>query len=153
MAGDPPVRAAFEALRIRVLTTCVDLASLRERVAEMRDRMRGELSRGTAELFDLKQDRGGITDIEFLVQYWVLRGCHENPELVRWSDNVRQLESLAASGLVPESETTRLMETYLAYRRRLHHGVLAGEDGLIPSSELAGEREWVAALWVRVMED
>jgi glutamate-ammonia-ligase adenylyltransferase len=153
VAGDPAVRAAFETLRGRILTTCVDLQSLRERVAGMRDRMRGELSRGTAEHFDLKQDRGGITDVEFLVQYWVLKWCNDTPELVRWSDNVRQLESLAASGLVPEDVTTGLMDIYLAYRRRLHHGILAGEDGLIPAAELAAEREWVAALWSETMRE
>jgi glutamate-ammonia-ligase adenylyltransferase len=151
VAGDPPVRAAFEALRVNILTTCVDLESLQVRVADMRDRMREELSRGTAKDFDLKQDRGGITDIEFLVQYWVLSGCRETPELVRWSDNVRQLESLAASGRVAESVTTRLMDTYLAYRRRLHHGILAGEDGLVPATELAEERAWVGDLWLRTM--
>ena len=153
VAGDEPVRAAFEALRVRLLTTCVDLETLRDRVRDMRDRMRGELSRGTAEAFDLKQDRGGITDVEFLVQYWVLRWAHEQPELVRWSDNVRQLESLAECERVPKAVAARLMEAYLAYRRRLHHGVLAGEKGLIPTTELVEERKWVADLWARTMTE
>ncbi len=153
VAGDEPVRAAFEALRVRLLTTCVDLETLRDRVRDMRDRMRSELSRGTAEAFDLKQDRGGITDVEFLVQYWVLRWAHEQPELVRWSDNVRQLESLAECERVPKAVAARLMEAYLAYRRRLHHGILAGEKGLIPITELVEERKWVADLWTRTMTE
>jgi hypothetical protein len=43
------------------------------------------------------------------------------------------------------------MDAYLTYRRRLHHGVLAGEDSLIPADELADERAWVAALWQEIM--
>ena len=48
-------------------------------------------------LLDVKQDPGGITDIEFLVQYLVLREAYRYPDLVRWSDNIRQLEALAAA--------------------------------------------------------
>jgi glutamate-ammonia-ligase adenylyltransferase len=153
VAGDERVRAAFEAMRVRLLTTCVDPDTLRERVRDMRDRMRGELSRGTSEAFDLKQDRGGITDVEFLVQYWVLRWAHEQPELVRWSDNIRQLESLAECERIPKADAARLMDAYLAYRRRLHHGVLAGENGLIPMTELVEERTWVAELWAQTMTE
>ena len=41
-------------------------------VLEMRERMRRELSQAGPGQFDIKQDAGGIADIEFLVQYWVL---------------------------------------------------------------------------------
>ncbi|MGD9388515.1 MAG: bifunctional [glutamate--ammonia ligase]-adenylyl-L-tyrosine phosphorylase/[glutamate--ammonia-ligase] adenylyltransferase, partial [Gammaproteobacteria bacterium] len=77
VAGDPGVRAAFEALRVRLLVEAVRRDGLRAEVAAMRERMRTELSKGNAELFDLKQDAGGMADIEFLVQYLVLQHAAE----------------------------------------------------------------------------
>ena len=61
----------------------------------MRERMRQELGRGIPELFDIKQDSGGLQDIEFLVQYWILLLAKRYPDLLRYSDNVRQLEGLS----------------------------------------------------------
>ena len=73
--------------------------TLRSDVSEMRLRMRRELSKARAGRFDIKQDAGGIADIEFLVQYWVLAaGVICIPQLLTYTDNIRQLEGLAASG-------------------------------------------------------
>ena len=71
---------------------------------EMRSRMRRELSQSAAGQFDIKQDAGGIADIEFLVQYLVLAAAHEHPELVTYSDNIRQLEGLARAGLLDAAD-------------------------------------------------
>ena len=38
----------------------------------MRERMRENLSKARQGQFDLKQDAGGVADLEFLVQYWML---------------------------------------------------------------------------------
>src|SRR6202008_4424544 len=61
VAGSPQLRAAFERVRLEVLC---------HHVRDMRERQRRELARGSAARFDIKQDRGGIADIEFLAQYW-----------------------------------------------------------------------------------
>ena len=72
VAGDAKLCAAFEAVRRRTLSAAVRRETLRTDVLEMRLRMRKELSRSGPTEFDIKQDAGGIGDIEFLVQYWVL---------------------------------------------------------------------------------
>ena len=101
MAGDAGLCARFEAVRRRVLCAAVHRDTLRADVAEMRLRMRRELSECRAGKFDIKQDAGGIADIEFLVQYWVLElGRRASRSSSTYSDNVRQLEGLAAAGLV-----------------------------------------------------
>src|SRR6202007_3314484 len=92
--------AAFEAARRRILATAVRRDTLRSDVSEMRLRMRRELSKARAGQFDIKQDAGGIADIEFLVQYWVLAAAHLHPELLTYTDNIRQLEGLAAVGVL-----------------------------------------------------
>ena len=52
----------------------------------MRGRMRAELSRSARGEFDLKQDAGGIADIEFIIDYWVLAQSKEFPDLVEYPD-------------------------------------------------------------------
>ena len=116
----------------------------------MRQRMRAELSKGTAELLDMKQDPGGMADIEFLVQYLVLREAYRYPDLVRWSDNIRQLEALAAHGILAPADAELLAETYREYRQRIHHRNLAGRPGLVLRAEVAGLVATVVRLWQAV---
>ena len=80
VAGDADLCRRFEETRRRVLCNAVRRATLREDVMEMRARMRRELSQSAAGQFDIKQDAGGIADIEFLVQYLVLAAAHEHPD-------------------------------------------------------------------------
>jgi glutamate-ammonia-ligase adenylyltransferase len=150
VAGDASVKAAFEALRVRILRDYVRRDGLREEVANMRARMRAELAAGTAELLDLKQDEGGITDIEFLVQYLVLREAGASPDLVHWSDNIRQLEGLAAHGILDPGEAEALADAYRRYRHRIHRQNLAGEPALAPRTDYADLVALVTAAWRRV---
>jgi hypothetical protein len=73
----------------------VRLDTLREEVVSMRARMRRELDRSEAGRFDLKHGRGGIGDIEFVVQYLVLLNARNFPAVIRFSDNIRQIAALA----------------------------------------------------------
>jgi glutamate-ammonia-ligase adenylyltransferase len=153
VAGDPRVRAAYERLRVRILVEAVRRDGLRREVAEMRERMRSELSSGTAELFDLKQDAGGVADIEFLVQYLVLENAASRPELLRWPDNMRQIEDLRDAGLLTTEDSGLLHAAYLDFRQRLHRLALANAPGLVPAAEVATLRSRVRALWERIMQD
>jgi glutamate-ammonia-ligase adenylyltransferase len=150
VAGDAEVKAAFETLRVHALTSYVRRDKLATEVTEMRERMRAELSQGTDERFDVKQDPGGVADIEFLVQYLVLRDAHRYPDLVRWSDNIRQLEVLAGYGILSPADAELLADTYREYRRHIHHRDLAGRSGLIPHAEVAGLAATVTRLWQSV---
>src|SRR6056297_2835518 len=153
VAGDPGVREAFEQLRVRVLVEAVRRDGLRAEVAAMRERMRNELSAGGAALFDLKQDSGGIADIEFLVQYLVLQHAAEHPELLRWPDNIRQIEDLRAAGLLSAEDGRLLHDAYVNFRQRLHRLTLRRAPGRIPAEEAEPLRERVRVLWRRIMED
>jgi glutamate-ammonia-ligase adenylyltransferase len=147
VAGDAILCQRFEAARRRVLCTATHRDTLRSDVKEMRERMRRELSRARAGQFDIKQDAGGIADIEFLVQYWVLEGAPAHPQLVTYSDNVRQLDALSAAGLL-EPETARwLKETYIGYRTLLHHLSLEGGERVVEAPEHAQRRARVEEIW------
>lgn len=119
----------------------------------MREKMRQHLATGGGGRLDLKQDRGGIADIEFLVQYLALRWGHTYPEVLRFTDNVRLLEGLTASGCLPATDAATLTQAYLAFRARAHAQALQGEQAVVPEDEaLARLREDVTALWHRLME-
>jgi [glutamine synthetase] adenylyltransferase / [glutamine synthetase]-adenylyl-L-tyrosine phosphorylase len=147
VAGSSDVQRQFEEVRLNILSRHVNTAKLRSEITRMREKMREELSRGTQQSFDLKQDRGGLADIEFLVDYWVLSTASELPELTRFTDNVRQLEALQHAGLVPAENCQRLIAIYLALRQRLHE--LALDDGgrLVAQAEFDDDRNWVSSLW------
>ena len=93
ITGDAGLVKWFENTRKKILTRKRDPLKLKQEVVEMRTRMRRELLKQDPDTFDLKQGRGGIVDIEFLIQYLILLHAHRFPELVTYSDNVRQIRS------------------------------------------------------------
>jgi glutamate-ammonia-ligase adenylyltransferase len=156
VAGPEAMVDAFEAVRREILSRPRDLDALRIEVREMRERMRTELGARTPGCFDLKQDPGGIADIEFMVQYAVLAGAREHPELLVWSDNIRQLDALEQSGLMATEDATLLRDTYRALRRLGHLATLRGLRTAFPEEaideSLMTARRQVRALWARFME-
>jgi glutamate-ammonia-ligase adenylyltransferase len=116
----------------------------------MRQRMREELGKGTDEWFDLKQDRGGVTDIEFIVQYLVLREAHDKPDLVEFPDNIRQLESLVEYQILIAEDANTLANAYRIYRRQMHHLALAGKSALVKAADVADLAENVTEVWLQV---
>jgi [glutamine synthetase] adenylyltransferase / [glutamine synthetase]-adenylyl-L-tyrosine phosphorylase len=153
IAGDVDLCEAFESARIEVLRKAVRRDGLKDEVRKMRERMRENLSKARAGQVDLKQDAGGVADIEFLVQYWMLHWADRYPEIVTFSDNIRQLESLASGNLVPQGRVDFLVDTYRKYRQRLHRLSLDGSKNVVGEHEFAAERRGVVELWQEVMRE
>jgi glutamate-ammonia-ligase adenylyltransferase len=151
VAGAPELRARFELVRLRALEQHVRRESLREEVRGMRERMRRELSGAKPGQFDIKQDAGGIADIEFLAQYWALRWAAEYPAIAMFADTIRQLESVASADLVPQATVDVLTAAYRAYRTRSHHLSLEERAPIVPAEEFQAERAAVTAVWTRTM--
>jgi [glutamine synthetase] adenylyltransferase / [glutamine synthetase]-adenylyl-L-tyrosine phosphorylase len=150
LAGAPQVCAEFERVRRDVLVAHVARGKLKEEVAKMRRRMRTELSLAKAGEFDVKQDPGGIADIEFLVDYWVLAHSHEFPELVEFPDNIRQLEALERVGLVSAERCRQMKQAYLTLRQRVHELALDEGARVVPNDELGEVRAFVTGVWAEV---
>ncbi len=147
LAGAATVVQAFADRRREVLVSHVNRETLRGEVRKMRLRMRRELSTAAAGEFDLKQDPGGIADIEFLVDYWVLAHAHDHPDLVTYPDNVRQLEALEQAGLVAAEHCRTLREGYLALRQRVHELALDERGRVVSDQEFVALRSQVTAIW------
>jgi glutamate-ammonia-ligase adenylyltransferase len=153
VAGDAGLRERVEDVRMEVLAHAVRRADLRTQVRDMRERMRRELSAGGDGRFDLKQDRGGIADIEFLAQYWALRWAQQYPPVALFPDTIRQLESLASAALVPQETVDGLVAAYKAYRATGHHRSLDGQGNVVAATDFCAERATVTAAWEAAMAD
>ncbi|MDD0842919.1 bifunctional [glutamate--ammonia ligase]-adenylyl-L-tyrosine phosphorylase/[glutamate--ammonia-ligase] adenylyltransferase [Pseudomonas sp. Gutcm_11s] len=159
LVGCSRVAAAFEQVRAQVLGRERDLPKLQAEVSEMRAKMRDNLgsketAAGTAEnafeaatSFDLKQDAGGIVDIEFMVQYAALAWSRQHPELHRYTDNIRILDGLRDVGLMPAADVELLQEAYKAYRSAAHRQALQKQPGKVAGDQFTAERRSVMRLW------
>jgi [glutamine synthetase] adenylyltransferase / [glutamine synthetase]-adenylyl-L-tyrosine phosphorylase len=121
----------------------------------MREKMREALDTRSASqfdlnLFDLKQGKGGIADIEFIVQFLILANAAKISELCEFTDNVRQLEGLARHGIISQSEANTLKTAFCTYRDIGHKQVLQGDKALIDVEAVSGLREKVEGIWDRV---
>jgi glutamate-ammonia-ligase adenylyltransferase len=148
VGGSAQLRATFENERREILIHHVDRTKLKHEVRKMRARMRKELSEGDVQTFDIKQDAGGLADIEFLIDYWVLAHSETHPELATYPDNVRQLEALEAARLVPAEHCRYLKDAYLALRARTHELALAEAGRVVSDAEFKDMRAWVVARWL-----
>jgi len=152
VAGATAIGTQFEQVRHAVLSRPRPVEALRDEVRQMRERMRSELAKGDGTQFDLKQGPGGITDIEFIVQYAVLRWGGEYPELLRWTDNIRQLEGLATTGMLSAQDCRLLSDAYQAYRTRAHRLALQQQATLVPVDEFHDYRQTVTGIWERLID-
>ena len=82
IAGDASLAGAFDALRAQVLAQPREGGKLVEDVSAMRRKMRAELDRSDAAMLDLKQGEGALVDLEFLLQFLVLRDAGASPGLL-----------------------------------------------------------------------
>jgi glutamate-ammonia-ligase adenylyltransferase len=151
VAGDAKIGAEFDGIRQRALARLRQEDELRREVREMREKMRDNLASKDPAVFDLKQSPGGIADIEFIVQFGTLANAHRHPQLLRWTDVVRLLESLASIGFLVGDEASSLKGAYCRFREAVHQAALLEIPPMASASELEPERAVVLNAWRRVM--
>ena len=147
VAGAPDMIRRFEQIRREVVGRRREPRKLRKEVADMRRRMRQELLKPSADNFDIKQGRGGIVDIEFLVQYLVLLHAHRHGELLTWTDNVRLIQTLMETGVLDETRAHVLKHAYLIQRAMAHKLGLQEKPARIPKEKFRLLRKRVAEIW------
>jgi glutamate-ammonia-ligase adenylyltransferase len=121
----------FAALRQEILTCPRERANVREDVLKMRKKMREHLDKSTSANTDIKQGKGGLVDIEFLVQFLVLNESAKHLELCRYSDNFSLLKELQRCNAISLEQQTQLTNSYCALRDFGHHATLKNEQQLL----------------------
>ncbi len=151
VAGERSIGAGFERLRVAVLRQKRDPARLRQEVAAMRQKMLDAHPNRT-QLFDLKHDRGGIVDVEFIVQYLVLGHAHAQEELTGNIGNLALLKLAARLGLIREPLAQAAHDAYRRFRQLQHSLRLQGEPYARIDPAAAGDlQRAVIQLWEEVM--
>ncbi|WP_434457005.1 bifunctional [glutamate--ammonia ligase]-adenylyl-L-tyrosine phosphorylase/[glutamate--ammonia-ligase] adenylyltransferase [Stutzerimonas urumqiensis] len=159
LVGCPRLGRDVERVRAMVLGRERDLSTLRDEVSAMRAKMRDSLgTRATTAgrgpnafdpgaVFDLKQDAGGIVDIEFMVQYAALAWSHRHPTLLRYTDNIRILDGLGDAGLLSAQDVSLLQDAYKAYRAAAHRQSLQKLPGVVSADQFQPGRQSVMRIW------
>jgi glutamate-ammonia-ligase adenylyltransferase len=149
-AGDAELGYRFEAERVHVMTQARDLAQLRDEVLKMRQKMFDGHPNPSA-LFDLKHDRGGMVDIEFIVQYLVLAHSHRHGDLVRNLGNIALLQMAAGMRLIDMALAREVADAYRTFRALQHRLRLNGaERARVEPSEVDAPAAAVRRLWHEV---
>lgn len=148
--GNAELTEKFERIRQKTLASERASGQLRQEICEMRQKMYQHLSAHHSESFNLKTDKGGITDIEFIAQYLVLNYAHLSPKMAVWSDNVRIFDAAVECNILSESEGELLKHCYTSLRNRIHHLNLLGQPSIVPQAEFVEMRQQVEQMWQKI---
>ena len=151
VAGDVQLKNKFIRIREKILAKPRDYDALKAEVREMREKMRSNQS-NLKNVFDLKQSKGGIADIEFIVQFGVLALASENQILVTYTDNARLLVGLQEQGFISEATADLLKTAYYAFRDRGHREVLQGNQAVVGTQEYSDMRTKIEQIWHELMD-
>lgn len=150
IGGDVSLCAKFSVLRQTVLQKAPP-ADLRRQVLDMREKMQNN-EHLAKEGFHLKKSVGGLIDIEFIVQYLLLKHAHQEPILLRMSDNIRQLAALEATGLLSSIDANTLRDAYRRLRQAAHRRALNRQSNVADSLEWQNTINHVCRIWRKVFE-
>jgi glutamate-ammonia-ligase adenylyltransferase len=156
IAGTDALATGFTQLRREALGRVRDPEKLRADVLGMRARILASRPPGTdlATDFDVKHSRGGVIDLEFIVQFLLLRRAHQHPSLTEVGDNAGALAHASALGLIPAGLARENTSAYSAYRRWMHRERLRGNEIVrVPLQEAKFHQAAVKELWAHVFAE
>jgi [glutamine synthetase] adenylyltransferase / [glutamine synthetase]-adenylyl-L-tyrosine phosphorylase len=148
VVGDRRVGKIFEQMREEILCQPRDLTQLKQDILMMRGKMLDAHPNSTA-LFDIKHDRGGIIDVEFIVQYLVLGYAHRYPQLAGNIGNIALLKLAGELGLTAAEKANKALAAYREFRRMQHQLRLSGA----PESAGAASSKGISQKYARVADD
>jgi glutamate-ammonia-ligase adenylyltransferase len=152
-AGNIRIGEGFEHIRENVLCQTRDAGKLKQEVLAMRKRMH-DAHPNRSDLFDLKHDEGGMIDIEFMVQFLVLRHASEYPRLTADIGNIALLKLCGEFGLIDAKLAAATADAYRTYRRLQHQIRLQqGEErARVEREKVEEEARTVKKLWTSIFD-
>ena len=118
----------------------------------MRKRINRENRRSTNNTFDLKFGRGGLLDIEFMLQYLILRWANQHPQLVEETESEALMHALVETKILNATDGQLLGEILDKYLRTENLLKLQEKSTLVPEEQFVSERKWITQLWQRFLE-
>lgn len=150
ICASPSLHDAFVKVRTNIIALPRNTNELKQSVAEMRLKMREHLLKKVDDKIDVKQALGGIVDVEFMVQFWVLAVGESYAKQLHWSDNLRLLAVLREIGSITHEQEQNLCEAYLTLRHSSHRLQLANQKYARHGSKLSKAMDYVASSFKQV---
>lgn len=146
IAGSPDVQQSFNATRLSVLRLKHNPMDLARAITDMREKMYQAKKPPEGELLNIKDSKGCMVDIEFMVQYLVLLHANKFASLCETTDNIGLITELHRLGLVDE-EFIQLGPIYQNFHKWLHTRVLQNLSPEIESQHIKKEIDIVKSCW------
>lgn len=147
ITGSSVIGEAFEQIRRLILTAPRDKAALKHDIIEMREKM---FPTHPPVETSVKYARGGIVDVEFIVQYLVLSQSVDCPELLENYGNIALLDMAAARGLIDAEVAEQCRAAYRHYRKLQHNTKLFDTPAVEVDETLRAHYRCVCGLWTAV---
>ena len=132
VAGDTKTQELFTDIRQQVLSQARDQDLLKAEISSMRERIRSTHGDGDP----LKHGRGGLVDVEFIVQLGVLLNAGEFPEVTEHTELTRQLQALRQCGWINDCTFNALDESYARLTHALQQLALVDKSNAADTTAL-----------------
>ncbi len=123
--------------------------TVRAEIHRLRMRMENEIARESEGSYNIKTGRGGMVDVEFIVQYLLLKHGHSIPE-IRSNSTLIALKSIRSAGIIAEDDCSTLLAGY-KFLRRLENRLRIVHD--YSMNDLGGSKEYLDMLARRLGYD
>ena len=147
ITGFEKVGQAFDTIRAEILTQARDLPALAQEIIAMREKM---FTTHPPKDEDVKYARGGVVDVEFIVQYLILAYANKLPQLLDNYGNIALLHIAADAGLISHTLADQARTAYRFYRQQQHNTRLRDADKVEINEEVMGYYQSVRELWAQV---
>ena len=150
ICGNHTIGEAFEHTRRAILTQPRQTDALRQEIIAMREKM---FPTHPPVEDDVKYARGGVVDVEFIVQYLVLSQSAHCPELLENYGNIALLKMAAERGLINPDLAHLSRQAYRHYRKQQHNTKLRDAAKPEVNAELLAYYQAVKDLWQAVFQE
>ncbi len=141
ICASPVLKARLETMIDAALRQTRDPGPLAKDIAKMRERIRGQFPGRSA--WAIKYRAGGLVDLEFTVQYLVLRHAKDHPEILKRNTG-ETLEALENAGLLEKSDFDALRDALRLWRRLQAVIRLTTEGDFDPETAPEGQKQALA---------
>ncbi|MDO4907973.1 bifunctional [glutamate--ammonia ligase]-adenylyl-L-tyrosine phosphorylase/[glutamate--ammonia-ligase] adenylyltransferase [Neisseria sp.] len=147
ICGSEAIQTAFNRIRSDILTAERNQAKLAREITEMREKM---FPAHPPVNSNVKYARGGVVDVEFIVQYLILAHARRHPPLLDNYGNIALLNIAADCGLIDKTLADQSRTAYRFYRRQQHNTKLRDAEKVEVDAVLLAHYQSVRSLWAQV---
>ncbi|VAW53857.1 Glutamate-ammonia-ligase adenylyltransferase [hydrothermal vent metagenome] len=147
--GGALIEQEFDRIRSTALRQKRGAEKLLQEVVKMREKMREHLASRAAG-FDIKQDAGGLVDIEFMTQAGVLLHAEKSANCIKYTATLELINELTTAGWYKAGEAEKISNAYRYFRKLKNWQNLACKADV---NDVLLHRENVMAVWQRLMPE